>query len=153
MLIFECRFETFNIFCPLFFPKHYKHEIKNQTRQPDPNFNYLLHSKSPNSLSDCYTTPQISSSLCCPSLSHSSTTNATTIKSHHHHRSPHNPQPLQVTSHNTTKIRSTTISKPKSYQTHSLNKQTIKQTNKKNPTVRLTSSTLGVVGFSSNQPP
>ena len=26
LLIFECRFETFNIFCPLFFPRHYKHE-------------------------------------------------------------------------------------------------------------------------------
>ena len=47
LLIFECRFETFNIFCPLFFPRHYKHEIKNQTRQFDPNFNYLLHSKPP----------------------------------------------------------------------------------------------------------
>ena len=47
LLIFECRFETFNIFCPLFFPRHYKHEIKNQTRQLDPNFNYLLHSKPP----------------------------------------------------------------------------------------------------------
>ena len=101
-------------------------------------------------LLDCYTTPQISSSLCCPSLSHSSTTNATTIKSHHHHRSPHKPQPLQATSHNTTKIRSTTISRPKLDQTHSLKK---KKKKNQSGVVRLTSSTLGVVGFSSDQPP
>ena len=99
LLIFECRFEAFNIFCPLFFPRYFKHEIKNQTRQPNPNFNCLLHSKPPNSLLDCYTTPQISSSLCCPSLSYSSTTNATTLKSHHDHLLPHNPQPLQATCH------------------------------------------------------
>ena len=47
LLIFECRFETFNICCPLFFPRHFKHEIKNQTRQPNPNFNCLSHSKTP----------------------------------------------------------------------------------------------------------
>ena len=50
---------------------------------------------------------------------------ATTTTDHptiHNHRKP------QATSHNTTKIRSTTISKPKSYQTHSLNKQTNKKT-------------------------
>ena len=69
-LIFGCKFETFNIFYPLFFPRHFKHEIKNQTRQPNPNFNCLSHSKPQNSLLDGYTTPQISSSLCCPSLSH-----------------------------------------------------------------------------------
>ena len=68
-LIFGCKFETFNIFYPLFFPRHFKHEIKNQTRQPNPNFNYLSHSKPPNSFSDCYTTQQISTSFCSLSLS------------------------------------------------------------------------------------
>ena len=48
LLIFECRFETFNMFFPLFFPIHHKHEIKNQTRQYNSNFNCLLHSKPQN---------------------------------------------------------------------------------------------------------
>ena len=103
LLIFECRFETFNIFNPLFFPRHYKHEIKNQTRQPNPNFNYLSHSKPPNSFSDCYTTQQISASFCSlslfvvhlqpmqPPLEPTTTTNPFTI---HHHSKPQakNPQ-------------------------------------------------------------
>ena len=90
---FECIFETFNIFCPLFFPKHHNHEIKNQTRQHNLNFNFLLHSKLPNLIIS-----SLSLSLSCPPIA-----NATTIKILHHHWTPHNPQPLQAISHNTTK--------------------------------------------------
>ena len=109
LLIFECRFETFNIFNPLFFPRHYKHEIKNQTRQPNPNFNYLSHSKPPNSFSDCYTTQQISASFCSLSLSLSFI-----YSQCNHHQNPPPPLiPSQSTTtashkpkiHNTTKIR------------------------------------------------
>ncbi|KAM4086612.1 hypothetical protein ACJW30_10G115700 [Castanea mollissima] len=47
LFVFVCRFETFNMSCPLFFPRHHKHEIKNQTRQHHPTFNRLSHSKPP----------------------------------------------------------------------------------------------------------
>ena len=103
-LIFGCKFETFNIFYPLFFPRHFKHEIKNQTRQPNPNFNCLSHSKPPNSLLDGYTTPQISSSLCCPSLSLTFIYNQC-----NHHQKP--PPPL-ITPQSTT----TTSHKPQHHQ-------------------------------------
>ena len=144
-LIFECRFETFNIFCPLFFPRHFKHEIKNQTRQLNPNFNCLSHSKPPKFFIRLLHNPT-NLILSLLSLSLSFIYN----QCNHHHRSPHKPQPLQATSHNTTKIRSTTISRPKLDQTHSLKK---KKKKTQSGVVRLTSSTLGVVGFSFDQPP
>lgn len=104
LLVFECRFETFNISCPLFFPRHHKHGIKNQTRQHNPNFNRLSHSNPQISFSRCY--PFLSLSSTYIQCNHHQNPQATTIRTHHHHRMPHNPQQLQATSHNTTKIRS-----------------------------------------------